>query len=335
MDAPVRTLLSDADCILVIDEAQKLLQNKALGQRVHGIGPVRTKSVSGSGAPHLTCDVHVIEDVETSEQSFTVDLPGMGRCEVELQFRVIDKLRTLFKRPRYSSGINPRPWRHSGPIMGGDPIWNNAANQWGTILFAAASDSMLTVESNACAGQCLSCNHVLRVGSETEVSTTDYVSSMTVEWGSIPDPNSPGAWTDIGGAKIKHSDTVIAPLTIRGLGKIQGIGRAEVGMRLAKYGATTGLTTGYDLGPALRDLNQTDKIDKMSYIRVVSGYFADRGDSGAAVLDSTRKLVGMIVSGKPGVLDEAYYIEATPELSRGIETKTARKISAFSLSKLN
>jgi hypothetical protein len=214
------------------------------------------------------------------------------------------------------------PMQYNGPMMGGDPIYNNSGGWWGTIAFSAGSLSPLQIEGNSCAGRSVSCNHVQYVPGHDLISTPNYPNSMTLAWHHVP---SGPTWVDVAGATI-HSGIPSSPLEVRGLRKIKAAVQPQQGIRISKYGATTGLTSGRDLGPHWRAVDETHPLDTY-LIRRASGYFAAKGDSGAPVVDQSRNLVGMVVAGKPGVPDEAYYIQVLPHG----ETLSNPLISAFKI----
>jgi hypothetical protein len=211
------------------------------------------------------------------------------------------------------SSLPAPPWQYSGPLMGGDPLWNDASPDIaGTITFAVPQTSPITIEGNACSNQSITCHHVLGgSGGSGRTSTTRYPASMKLKWEITPPTGT--KWIDIASAEIKPG-TPYSPLEIRGLRKIKGVKQPASGIRVSKYGRTTGLTSGRDLGWVL--LQPTTTNPDSFWLRCVSGYFADVGDSGAAVLDADRNLVGIVVSGRPGVVNETYYIQALPRGQR-------------------
>jgi hypothetical protein len=127
---------------------------------------------------------------------------------------------------------------------------------------------------------------------------------MTRDWHKEP---SGSFTTDVAAGVIK-ANTDVKHLEVRGLGQIKGARQPSNGIRVSKYGAATGLTSGKDLGIIDRDIN-----GQVFKVRLVSGLFSDEGDSGAAVLDSDRFFVGMLFAGKSGVPDENYYMHALPD----------------------
>jgi hypothetical protein len=99
---------------------------------------------------------------------------------------------------------------------------------------------------------------------------------------------------------------------VRGLGTITGVRQPISGDRLSKYGWTTHLTSGLDLGTYMVELDPDNLPGQRFLVRRVSGRFADEGDSGAAILDRDRKLVGLVIAGKD-VVDQTYYTQALPQ----------------------
>ncbi len=141
-----------------------------------------------------------------------------------------------------------------------------------------------------------------------KISTPKYADSMELAWREAP---SATHWVDVAGADIV-AGTPVTHREIRGLEKIKAARQPTDGIRVSKYGATTGLTSGKDLGRAWRVIDESVSMDKY-YVRLVSGLFSERGDSGAAVLDAERNFVGMIIAGQPNVPGEKYYLHALPK----------------------
>lgn len=206
------------------------------------------------------------------------------------------------------SGPIPPPWQYSGPLMGGDPIWNNAASMWGTVTFSVAAGSSMKMEGHACANHAMTCHHVLKSGSSVDVSTTRYANALKLQW--LTNPPNGVKWVDMAGAEMR-AGTPHTPLKVRGLGLIKGLRLASRGMRVSKYGTTTGLTSGRDLGTV--SVKLVSNPPQFFKLRQVSGYFSAKGDSGAPVMTASRHLVGAIVAGRPGVINENYYMQAIPK----------------------
>ena len=270
------------------------LLNNAGVKAINGIGPVTDGQVSISVK-------HMDDGTSRLPKAVEVKLPNGKSATVKL-------LVTQDERPaQLLGGPNPPPFRHAGPVMGGDPIWNDDATQWGTIAFAAPPGSGIKVEGNALEGLVLTCNHVLDFPNCTTASTPGFLSSMKLEWNLVPPDN--GKWIDLASARIEGGAPYTS-LEVRGLGVIKGVRRSRKHRRVSKYGATTGLTSGLDLGWALRAVTPNDPT--LYWVRQVSGYLGDVGDSGAPVMDAERNLVGLVVSGIPGVRNETYLMQASP-----------------------
>src|SRR5262245_25102851 len=132
--------------------------------------------------------------------------------------------------------------QHSGPLMGGDPVRNEGFNCWGTICFAAPVNSNIEIETETCDNRCVSCSHVLFHASNTQISTPNSPNSMTRDWHKEP---SGSFTTDVAAGVIK-ANTDVKHLEVRGLGQIKGARQPSNGIRVSKYGAATGLTSGKD-----------------------------------------------------------------------------------------
>lgn len=303
-------LSGDEKDVEIIHAISELLRRNGV-KGVTGIGPVDLASGTVTVLYAAERDANIPEALEvalSNKRSVTLKINAK---------REKTSARLLF------GAVSRHPWQYSGPLMGGDPLWNDASpNIVGTISFAVPQGSAMTLEGKACANQSITCNHVLEnSGGSRSTSTTIYPASMTVDWTIQPPVGT--RWPDLGGAELK-AGTPYAPLEVRGLRKIKGVKQPSKGIRVSKYGRTTGLTSGRDLGWVQRVLTQTPTTPPLFWVRRVSGYFADVGDSGASVLDADRNLVGIVVSGQPGSVDETYYIQALP---RG-ETPSPRATGA-------
>lgn len=289
-----REFSRDAEDGELIQAVRQYLE-KAGVKGVRGIGPINAERTSVKIL--LAGDEHG-------------DLPA--RIETTLSNKKTFGLELRFVRNAKSAillaGPVPKPWQYSGPLMGGDPIWNDVANQWGTITFTAGAGSPIEIEGKSCANQSVTCSHVLDFGGPYDVSTTRYPQSMKLSWVTAP-PNGT-KWVDLSGADILPG-VAFSPLEVRGLRHIKGVKQPQTSIRVSKYGATTGLTSGRDLGWAMVQLWDGDT--NLYGVRVVSGYFADVGDSGAPVLDADRNFLGLVVSGVPDKIDETYYVPVLPK----------------------
>jgi hypothetical protein len=293
-------------------QAVRLLLERAATKGITGIGPI--------DAEGATCKVLFNEQNDGAVPG-SVEVMLSNKRNVAVKIIVVrdDTPAVLL------SGPVPRPWQYSGPLMGGDPIWNDVASQWGTITFAAHAASAIEIEGNPCANQSVTCSHVLDFGGPAGVSTTRYPNSMKLNW--VTKPPSGNRWIDVAGADMRPGASCSA-LEVRGLRAIKGVLQPTKGIRVSKYGATTGLTSGRDLGWTLRQLSPHDA--NFYWVRQVGGYFAKVGDSGAPVLDANRNLVGLVVSGKPGQKDETYYIQVLPKGEVPSESVTPNAIADLS-----
>lgn len=283
----------DAEDGELIQAVRQLLE-KAGVKGIRGIGPLNAErtsikiSFSDDGPTGLP---ERLETTLSNKRTFGLEL---------------DIVRNA-KPARLFLGPMPQPWQYSGPMMGGDPIWNDMARQWGTITFAAAAGSPVEIEGKSCANQSVTCSHVLSFGAPDVVSTTLYSQSMKLGWAT--DPPNGTKWIDLAGADIR-AGVPFSSMEVRGLRHIKGVKQPQVGIRVSKYGATTGLTSGRDLGWAMKQLIESDS--NLYGVRVVSGYFAKVGDSGAPVLDADRNFLGLVVSGVENQIDETYYVPVVP-----------------------
>lgn len=82
------------------------------------------------------------------------------------------------------------------------------------------------------------------------------------------------------------------------IGKPVGTKQAVLGMQLQKYGRTTKYTTGevLQLNATVRVSYGTNKLAQFSG-QIVAGAMSDGGDSGSAVLDMEKNLVGLLYAG--------------------------------------
>jgi hypothetical protein len=274
--------------------AVRQLLEKAGVKGIRGIGPINAERTSikilltddgPGGLPER------IETLLSNKRTFGLELQFVRNA----------------KSARLLSGPTPPPWQYSGPLMGGDPIWNDKATAAGTITFAVGMGSPVEVAGYSCANQSITCCHVLDFGGPDDVSTTRYPQSMKLRW--VTSPPNGTKWIDLAGAVIQ-AGVAFSPLEVRGLRHIKGATQPQTGIRVSKYGHKTGLTSGRDLGWAMMELIEGDP--NLYGVRVVSGYFATFGDSGAAVLDADRNFLGVVVSGVPDEINETYYVPVVP-----------------------
>jgi hypothetical protein len=271
-------------------------QLKELGiKTVTGIGPVDEEG--------NTCVVFMVgKDQVDIPKKLEIKLSNEKQQSVSLDFQEAEERAELFNG---TFGF-PLPLQHSGPMMGGDPIWNNNGAYFGTITFAADMGSPIMIEGYSCANECVSCNHALYVAGQTTISTSKKKDSMSLTWNIVPPSGL--FWIDVAGATI-NSGIPFTALEVRGLGGIKATKQPTTGIRVSKYGAATGLTSGRDGGIALKEVDHVSHPYEMFTVRMVQGPFSAKGDSGAAVLDADRNFVGIVFS---GITNETYYLHALP-----------------------
>lgn len=207
----------------------------------------------------------------------------------------------------------------TGRSMGGDAIWQASASEHGTAAFFASYIGVSTTPYSSripvapYTNAVLSCKHVL-AGLDGLASPGSPVSMLNR-------PNQLTLADDIAGSPIDVAcATVASPddyhfCQIRALGKIAGVRRVHRHMRVYKYGARTGLTSGL-----------VDKIHwptlKGRPVKIfdVRGRFACVHDSGAAVVSDRRELTGLVVRGQSADCELnmlTYVLAAAPYQSSG------------------
>lgn len=198
-------------------------------------------------------------------------------------------------------------------IEGGDPIWH-PANGWGTIAFARARIKFRDHQNNGrhLRNVVMGCNHILAlldkgVGN-SPINSFRSTSMFALDyWWPVTNPAVDPV--DVAFA-TGPSLTDYIPASVRGLGKITGIGTVTPGDRVFKCGAATSITTGID--------GDKEYVNIPSYgrhvnLRRVPPGFADVGDSGSAVLNKNNELVGIVVAGREtasGIV--SYYLPIIP-----------------------
>lgn len=225
----------------------------------------------------------------------TVRVQGLG--EVRLRVVPDEGEARLFMGPTVTNAIRQFP----GPVMGGDPVRNDAFTDYGTIAFGVDASAQTMVEGNACAGQILGCSHVFFDPGGDTLSTPLHPGGFQMKW--QVGQASPH-YADVAGATPTSSSIDIKPKWLRGLREITGVEFPPAGVRVSKYGQVSGLTSGRVMGPVQRTIG-----GKSVFVRFVKRRFAQYGDSGAAVVTGDRKLVGLIFAGNP-TADESYFLQA-------------------------
>jgi hypothetical protein len=275
---------------------------------VSGIGPVDIDFNSGVAM----CDLYLqntdtvlpsIEPIYTGNETLIVRFPEIRRNVGGAR---------LFAAPL-------TPYSLPGRLRGGDACQNTILRQFGTI--ALAGD--IRVQRIDFRDVCLSCRHVLFDPDNQTIESPRFGPCMDLLWAN-PVPEG-GKWIDIAVAQLRNN-SIYLPETVRALGSITGIRQPSVGTRVMKYGAGTGLTSGRDRGLVWRAVDSRNP-GTLYLVRTVSGWFSDVGDSGAAVLDRDRNLLGIIFGGIPSVIGERWYLPALPEGEDPVD----RSLSTFEI----
>jgi len=201
-----------------------------------------------------------------------------------------------------------------GKITGGDAIWNPNGG-WGTMAFATPTLTFYDhqdakhVVSNAV----VSCNHILAMLDlalpSDQIVTFRKQTDLWLDYywpvlnnGVPPVDVAVGQSTDL---------TAFAPNEVRGLGKITGVAAAVDRERVFKCGAATSITTARDDGLGAIQIPYYN--NRTVILRKTTPDFADVGDSGSAVLNTNREIVGFVVAGRQtaaGII--TYYLPTAP-----------------------
>jgi len=201
-----------------------------------------------------------------------------------------------------------------GKITGGDAIWNPNGG-WGTMAFATPTLTFMDhqdakhVVNNAV----VSCNHILAMLDlalpNDQIVTFRKQTDLWLDY-FWPVLNVNIAPVDI--AVGQSSDlTAFAEKEVRGLGKIRGVAATVDRERVFKCGAATSITTARDDGLGAIQIPYYN--NRTIILRKTTPHFADVGDSGSAVLNTNRELVGFVVAGRQtaaGIV--TYYLPTAP-----------------------
>jgi hypothetical protein len=253
---------------------------------------------------------------------------SLGPIKVDVRGEVRDiEVRTIVRSPlvRFSSVMTASPGTlpipPTGRPMGGDPIWQVAQSDHGTAAFFARS---LVVSPTAHSKSkpapvfndaVLSCNHVLAgLGNAplgSPVSMVNRPNQLTLAH-KAPAPLDAACATVATPGDYLYSQ-------IRALGHIAGVRRPHRRMRVHKYGARTGLTTGLIARVFLATIGGL-----ILKVFEIGGRFACVHDSGAAVVSDRREFVGLVFRGSSSACDldtVTYVMAAAPyRVARANET---------------
>jgi hypothetical protein len=212
------------------------------------------------------------------------------------------------------SGQAHLPVPPSGPTTGGDPIWHGD-NGWGTLALASPQITIIDHEGNpqVVANALLGCNHILALLDQAQdgdaIGLYRTPGSATLNWHwKVTD----AAVVPVDIALAEHSTPAdLAMREVRGLGPVTSVAAPVHGERLFKCGARTSITTALDDGWETVMIGHYG--NRQVNLRKTRPDFADVGDSGAAVLNEARQLVGIVIAGavKPhGYI--TYYLPTIP-----------------------
>ena len=73
------------------------------------------------------------KDQENLPETLEVKLSDQKTRQIKLDVQEVEERAVLLT----GTASSTFPPQFGGPLMGGDPVWNNMATQWGTITFAA------------------------------------------------------------------------------------------------------------------------------------------------------------------------------------------------------
>jgi len=201
-----------------------------------------------------------------------------------------------------------------GKITGGDAIWNPNGG-WGTMAFATPKLTFVDhqeakhVVNNAV----VSCNHILAMLDLAQPNDQIVTfRKQTDLWLDYYWPVLDNNYVPVDVAVGQSSDlTAFAENEVRGLGKIRGVAAPADRERVFKCGAATSITTAKDDGVGAILIPYYN--NRTVILRKTTPDFADVGDSGSAVLNANRELVGFVVAGRQtatGIV--TYYLPAAP-----------------------
>lgn len=201
-----------------------------------------------------------------------------------------------------------------GKITGGDAIWNPRGG-WGTMAFAAPTVTFIDhqdatrVVNNAV----VSCNHILAMLDLAQPN--DQLVTFRKEtdlWLDYYWPVLDNSILPVDVAVGQSSDlSAFAASEVRGLGQIRGVAATVDRERVFKCGAATSITTARDDGLGAIQIPYYN--NRTVILRKTTPDFANVGDSGSAVLNTRRELIGFVVAGRQtaaGIV--TYYLPTAP-----------------------
>jgi len=281
--------------------AQVDLEAEILANLAKQLGGLKGITKLGPIGPEGECPI----GFETEKDRDDAKLPGSLNVFAKGADRALKLIGVITPPSVPLTGPGTAPIPPSGPLTGGDAIWVTATpNDFGTLAFAANSLRVSDAPASAAnpvpavPNAQLSCNHVLANGGAVppaSISTVSFPGAFNL-FQSLP-VNT----LDAAIAVSVNSATSIATGRIRGLGRLTGVERPFTGMRVYKYGARTGLTTGI-VGSVLGLTVAPGVI--FNVFQIANG-FACVHDSGAAVVNRQRRFVGLVFRGSSATCSAA------------------------------
>ena len=264
-------------------------------------------SKSDSAAAGLPVIVITVEDrskVEPINETKIGLGPGTALVRVEEGGPV-----KLFAPDQSRLPVPPR-----GRITGGDAIWNPNGG-WGTMAFATSKLTFMDHQNarHVVNNAVVSCNHILAM-LDLALPSDQLVTfrKQTDLWLDYYWPVLDNNFSPVDVAIGRSTNLVaFAENEIRGLGTIRGVAAPVDGERVFKCGAATSITTARDDGIGAIRIPYYN--DRTVLLRKTTPDFADVGDSGSAVLNAGREIVGFVVAGRQtaaGIV--TYYLPAAP-----------------------
>ncbi len=201
-----------------------------------------------------------------------------------------------------------------GKITGGDAIWNPNGG-WGTMAFATPTLTFMDhrAKKHVVNNAVVSCNHILAM-LDLALPNDQIVTfrKQTELWLDYYWPVLDNNYSPVDVAIGQSTDLLaFAENEVRGLGNIQGVATPVDGERVFKCGAATSITTARDDGVGAIKIPYYN--NRTVFLRKTTPDFADVGDSGSAVLNTKRELVGFVVAGRQtaaGIV--TYYLPTAP-----------------------
>lgn len=215
---------------------------------------------------------------------------------------------------RFADCQLPIPPVLPGPVLGGEAIWHVALGAWGTLALTA---TRIRIQNDAGAvcdirNACLSNNHILALSDGAAVGDSIQCPGRPAFAGLrcwLPISNTPKPVDAALGEMANPADASLG--VVRGIGRVNGVRSPRRNLQIQKSSRRTGVTFGKDLGATNIVVGGT----VYRGMRVASSGLSCCHDSGAAILDMTRRFVGLLFAGDAVSCANgpvSYYIPALP-----------------------